>query len=54
MPPLPKKKMSTRRKGKRRFQIQKDAKKSLILNLVSCKHCGSKKEIHTLCKNCGK
>jgi len=54
MPPVPKKKMSSQRTGKRRAQIKKDARISLLINLITCKHCGSKKENHTLCQNCGK
>jgi len=54
MPPVPKKKMSSQRSGKRRAQIRKDAQVSLTVNIVTCKHCGAKKELHTICQNCGK
>ncbi|MFA5136898.1 MAG: 50S ribosomal protein L32 [Patescibacteria group bacterium] len=49
MTPLPKRKHSTRRKGKRL------AHGSFMLpKLVVCKNCGKKKLAHRICKYCRK
>jgi len=48
MPPLPKRKHSTRRKGKRRA-----AKKLKLPHLSVCKNCGQKKRPHQVCPHCG-
>lgn len=48
MTPLPKRRHSTRRGGKRQAAI--------ILNtpaLVTCANCGAKKLPHRVCRNCG-
>jgi len=45
---LPKRKISTRRKGKRRQAI-----KLSLPKLVKCKKCGQKKLPHVVCRNCG-
>lgn len=48
MTPLPKRKHSTRRQGKRRAAI------SLSLpNLSSCPNCGELKPSHLVCPKCG-
>jgi len=44
---LPKRKLSTRRKGKRRAAIKLNQ-----LNLGKCPHCGQPKLPHQLCPNC--
>ncbi|NMC36134.1 50S ribosomal protein L32 [Candidatus Beckwithbacteria bacterium] len=49
MPPLPKKKTSTRRTGKRRAAIARPK-----ATVTTCRHCNSPKEAHVVCKNCGK
>jgi len=49
MPPVPKKKHTRARAGKRR----KDKKLSLP-NLTVCKSCGNKKHSHEACPACGK
>ena len=49
MTPLPKRKHSSRREGKR-----KAAKQKAMPELVKCKNCGQPKMPHQLCKNCGK
>lgn len=47
MTPLPKRRLSTRRKGKRRAAI------SLTLpKLIKCKNCGQTKKSHNQCRNC--
>ena len=46
---LPKRKISTRRKGKRRA-----TKKAALPNFVKCKFCGAKKLPHVACPDCGK
>ncbi len=51
MAPLPKRKHSTARKGKR--TVERQAEKSLP-QLVICKECGKKKLPHRKCKYCGK
>jgi len=47
MTALPKRKISTRRKGKRRAAIK--LKKP---NLSKCPHCSQLKTPHQICKNC--
>lgn len=49
MAPLPKRKHSTRRKGKRMAQRVK-----ALPTLVVCPNCKKKKQAHTICKYCGK
>lgn len=49
MAPLPKRKHSTQRKGKRLT-----ARKETLLALVVCKNCGQPKKSHQICKNCNK
>ncbi len=49
MAPLPKRKHSTRRTGKRK--ASKDAQ---FANLVICKNCGKKKLAHRVCMYCKK
>ncbi len=49
MTPLPKRRFSTRRQGKKRASI-----KLALPKLVKCKSCGQMKKSHTICKNCGK
>lgn len=49
MAPLPKRKHSTRRKGKRLA-----ARRKSLARLVKCKNCGQQKLPHLLCKKCGK
>lgn len=47
MTPLPKRRWSTRRQGKRRASI-----KLTLPKLVKCKNCGQLKKAHTRCANC--
>lgn len=47
MPPVPKRKISSRRQGKRRA-----AKRIKIPNLVPCPSCGQLKKPHFVCPNC--
>jgi large subunit ribosomal protein L32 len=47
MAPLPKRKHSTARKGKRMAQ-----RKITLTPLVACKNCGQLKKAHQICKNC--
>ncbi|MBT7913413.1 50S ribosomal protein L32 [Candidatus Bathyarchaeota archaeon] len=49
MTPLPKRRISTRRKGKRRAAI-----KLKLPKLVKCKNCGRIKKSHNICRNCKK
>ncbi|PJC33654.1 50S ribosomal protein L32 [Candidatus Roizmanbacteria bacterium CG_4_9_14_0_2_um_filter_36_12] len=49
MAPLPKRKHSTRRSGKR-----KAAKMKSLPNLVKCSSCSKTKLPHRICKYCGK
>jgi len=49
MAPLPKRKFSTRRTGKR-----KAAKGKSLPNLVKCVNCGKTKLAHRICKYCKK
>ncbi|HUV47265.1 MAG TPA: 50S ribosomal protein L32 [Candidatus Bathyarchaeia archaeon] len=49
MTALPKRKISTRRKGKRR-----SSHNLKLPQLVNCKHCGSKKIYRQICPNCQK
>ncbi len=48
MPPLPKRKLSKARKGRRRSQ---DALSPL--NLVPCPQCGALRPAHQVCPECG-
>lgn len=48
MAPLPKKRHSTQRKGKRRASIK--LKKT---GLIKCPNCGEPVKPHMVCKNCG-
>ncbi len=48
MAPLPKRRLSAARQGKRRASISLKA-----TNLVKCDNCGSLKLPHTVCANCG-
>lgn len=48
MAPLPKRRHSTRRGGKRQAAIKLD-----LLGLVKCPNCGSLRLPHRVCKNCG-
>ncbi len=48
---VPKVRISTRRKGKRR---QDESKNLFVPNLIKCRHCESYKKPHTVCKNCKK
>ncbi|MFH2019716.1 MAG: 50S ribosomal protein L32 [bacterium] len=47
MTPLPKRRLSTRRQGKRRAAI-----KLALPKIVKCKNCSQPKKAHTLCTNC--
>ena len=47
MTPLPKRKWSSRRQGKRRASI-----KLALPQLLKCKNCGQMKKSHTVCANC--
>ncbi|MEI8232867.1 MAG: 50S ribosomal protein L32 [bacterium] len=47
MTPLPKRKWSTRRQGKRRASI-----KLVLPKLVKCTNCEQMKKSHTVCTNC--
>ncbi|HAF64171.1 TPA: 50S ribosomal protein L32 [Candidatus Beckwithbacteria bacterium] len=47
MPPLPKRRISSRRRGKRRR-----SQKQSLPNLVKCPHCGQMKSTHVACPNC--
>lgn len=49
MAPLPKRKHSTSRKGKRMI-----ARKTAMPQLSNCEHCGAPKIPHRVCKKCGK
>lgn len=49
MTPLPKRKHSTMRKGKRLAQ-----RKISLPKLVKCSHCGQLKKSHIVCKKCGR
>lgn len=49
MAPLPKRKHSTQRKGKRLAERTKK-----FSQLVICKNCGKKKLSHRMCKYCKK
>lgn len=48
MTPLPKRRWSTRRQGKRRA-----AQTVQTLTLVACSNCKQLKQSHTICPNCG-
>ncbi len=45
---LPKRKISTRRKGKRRA-----TKNQPVPKLVTCSNCGQQKKSHQVCPSCG-
>ncbi|MBU2051907.1 MAG: 50S ribosomal protein L32 [Patescibacteria group bacterium] len=47
MPPQPKRKISSRRRGKRRASI-----KLTKITLGKCPHCGQVKQSHRICPNC--
>lgn len=49
MAPLPKRKHSSQREGKR-----KRSKIQALPKLVKCKNCGQDKLPHRVCKNCNK
>lgn len=49
MTPLPKRKFSTRRTGKR-----EKAKEKLLPQLIKCNNCGKMKVPHRVCKYCKK
>ncbi|MEO6508824.1 MAG: 50S ribosomal protein L32 [Patescibacteria group bacterium] len=51
MAPLPKRKHSTQRKGKRLQQRENDRS---LPELMVCKECGKEKMSHRICKYCGK
>lgn len=51
MAPLPKRKHSKARKGKRVLERKSE---STLPELVVCPECGKKKMPHRQCKNCGK
>lgn len=48
MTPLPKRRHSSGRQGKRRSAI-----KTVTLNLVECENCKTLKLTHKVCPNCG-
>ena len=48
MPPLPKRKISSQRQGKRRSN-----QKVSLPNLIPCPNCGQLKKPHQACSNCG-
>ena len=48
MTPLPKRRMSSERQGKRRASIELKT-----TALAKCENCGSLKIPHEVCKNCG-
>lgn len=48
MTPLPKRKLSRRRQGKRRAAI-----KLVLENNYACPNCGAAKLNHRVCPNCG-
>jgi len=48
MTPLPKRKLSSRRQGKRRAAI-----KLTLPGIVACKNCGYFKKSHRVCPKCG-
>lgn len=48
---LPKRRISTRRKGKRRADVSKKLK---LPRLSKCPHCGQPKIYRQLCPNCQK
>ncbi|MBI3386082.1 50S ribosomal protein L32 [Candidatus Gottesmanbacteria bacterium] len=48
MTPLPKRKLSTRRQGKRRSHL-----KLSLAGLVKCPQCGTFRLSHRVCPNCG-
>jgi len=48
MAPLPKRRHSKARQGKRRGAISWQ-----LLKLVACQNCKSLNPLHTICKNCG-
>ncbi|HUV72194.1 MAG TPA: 50S ribosomal protein L32 [Clostridia bacterium] len=48
MTPLPKRRWSTRRQGKKRA-----SQKAFSLKMVKCEHCGQLKPSHHICSACG-
>lgn len=48
MPPVPKKKTSKGRQGKRRSHLRTKA-----VALTECPHCHTKRPSHQVCPNCG-
>lgn len=48
MAPLPKRRLSRQRQGKRRASIS-----AANATLVKCENCGNLKVPHQVCKNCG-
>lgn len=48
MTPLPKRRLSTRRQGKRRASL-----KLTLAGLVKCPQCGTFRLPHRVCPNCG-
>ena len=51
MSPLPKRKHSTARKGKRTVARQAE---TTLSALITCENCGKKKLPHRICKYCDK
>lgn len=49
MTPLPKRRHSSRRQGKR----EKEALRETFVNLQACPKCGTNKLAHRLCPKCG-
>jgi len=45
---LPKRRISTHRKGRRRAVIKQN-----LVNLITCKNCDQKKQSHIACPHCG-
>lgn len=51
MAALPKRRISTRRKGKRRAELKNRAQ---VVNVIKCAHCSQPKRPHFICPNCKK
>jgi large subunit ribosomal protein L32 len=49
MPPLPKRRWSTRRQGKKRARLNLVS----LPNLTKCPNCGQSQLSHRVCPNCG-